>query len=762
MTAPHLAPARPASSCPPRRVAAPAPPASRGRAARVIGAACLAISAWLPAAAAAATEGRADGIAREPRTCVVLSGGGARGYAHIGVLKWLEAHRVPIDCIVGTSMGAVIGGLYASGVSIERIEAAMRATDWSELRGPDAPRPMRPPRRLEEDYEYTVPLELRLQGFRTTLPSSVFGGARFEQRLRAWLGARPKDEHFDALPIPFRAIATRLGTGEVRVLERGDLALAIRASMSVPGLFEPTRIDGGLFVDGGLVANLPVDVAHALGAERVIAVNVGTGLADESTLDSLVDVSVQTLAILTEQNVRAQLTRLRPDDVLVSPPLEGLTFLDFQRVAAGVDAGTRGAEAQRGRLLALATSPERPARLDPRRAPLAGAQAGSPGAPAPSAGPSSADAAAVTAPATPTTTNASTASTPSPATTPGTDPTTAIASSARSSSPPDTVRFGLSVGTDLTTGSFRLNVGHRHLSDGGSEWRNQLELGRLQRLGTDLFLPFDRRGLVALVPYAEVSRQTLPLYVSDRRISEFLVERLGVGLDAGVQTTGLGELRIGPLLERVRVTRGENGLLDFSTGDFVDTPDQLATFAALRVRYRHDTLDVAFLPRAGSRLNLDYIDGITSGVDRSRYQFGSLEAQWFGSVGRDTFEVFGQWGGYIRLDDVSPRWFTLGGFHRLSGYALDRFSGTDILFGRLQWRRSIGQAGALGDRLWVGATLEAGRITDNLLNTGLPDGPTPIAASLFVASETPLGPLYFGLGLPRDGGPRAYLFLGRP
>ncbi|MCZ8099533.1 MAG: hypothetical protein O9972_16645, partial [Burkholderiales bacterium] len=344
----------------------------------------------------------------------------------------------------------------------------------------------------------------------------------------------------------------------------------------------------------------------------------------------------------------------------------------------------------------------------------------------------------------------------------GTDPTTAIASSARSSSPPDTVRFGLSVGTDLTTGSFRLNVGHRHLSDGGSEWRNQLELGRLQRLGTDLFLPFDRRGLVALVPYAEVSRQTLPLYVSDRRISEFLVERLGVGLDAGVQTTGLGELRIGPLLERVRVTRGENGLLDFSTGDFVDTPDQLATFAALRVRYRHDTLDVAFLPRAGSRLNLDYIDGITSGVDRSRYQFGSLEAQWFGSVGRDTFEVFGQWGGYIRLDDVSPRWFTLGGFHRLSGYALDRFSGTDILFGRLQWRRSIGQAGALGDRLWVGATLEAGRITGNLLNTGLPDGPTPIAASLFVASETPLGPLYFGLGLPRDGGPRAYLFLGRP
>ena len=101
-------------------------------------------------------------------------------------------------------------------------------------------------------------------------------------------------------------------------------------------------------------------------------------------------------------------------------------------------------------------------------------------------------------------------------------------------------------------------------------------------------------------------------------------------------------------------------------------------------------------------------------------------------------------------------------FHRLSGYALDRFSGTDIVFGRLQWRRSIGQAGALGDRLWVGATIEAGRITGNLLRTGLPDGPTPIAASLFVASETPLGPLYFGLGVPRDGGPRAYLFLGRP
>jgi NTE family protein len=716
------------------------------------------VLAWAFAVAAGAASAQPSPppeVAREPKTCLVLSGGGARGFAHIGVLRWLEAQRVPIDCVVGTSMGAVVGGLYASGMSVDRIEATMRGTDWSELRGPDAPRPMRSPRRQEEDHEYTLPLEFRIQGGRAALPASVFGGARFEQQLRRWLGPRPTDESFDALPIPFRAVATRLGSGEVRVLDSGDLALAIRASMSVPGLFEPTRIAGGLYVDGGLVSNLPVDTARALGATRVIAVNVGTGLADESTLTSLVDVSVQTLAILTEQNVIAQVARLRPEDVLIAPPLDGLTFLDFPKVGAGIAAGTRGAEAQRDRLLALAMSEETwaarraaPSAVAARAAP-SGTAAGTPAG-------SAADAPAVTGAGVPLGVAGATSGTAGA-------PTaiwTGAATGTRDVS--DTLRFGLSVGTDFTTGSARIAVGHRQQWASGIEWRNALEVGRIQRVATDLFVPVGPTGIVAAVPYAEVSRQTLPLYLGDRRVTEGLVERATIGLDAAFQLESVGELRLGPTIERARVGLGESGLFDFQNGVFLDTPPEVQSMIGLRLRYRRDTLDAAFLPRSGTRVVLEWTEGYATGVERSRYQFGALEAQWVGSRGPDTFEAYAQAGGYLRMGDVFPRWFTLGGFHRLSGYALDRFAGTDIVFGRVQWRRALGQPGPLGDRLWVGATLEAGRITGDLVRLGEDPQPTPVAGSLFVAAETPIGPLHLGLGLPRDGGPRMYLFLGRP
>lgn len=719
MTVPRPAPDRPATvRCPSVR--------SRAArwAARVL-AALLAVAAGTASAQPAAPPD-AGGASK---TCLVLSGGGARGFAHIGVLRWLEARRVPIDCVVGTSMGAVIGGLYASGLSVDRIEATMRATDWAELRGPDAPRAMRPPRRQEEDHDYTLPLELRMQGGRAALPASVFGGARFEQALRRWLGPRPPDEAFDALPIPFRAVATRLGSGEARVLDRGDLALAIRASMSVPGLFEPARIAGGLYVDGGLVSNLPIDTARALGATRVIAVNVGTGLADESTLTSLVDVSVQTLAILTEQNVVAQIARMRPEDVLIVPPLDGLTFLDFPKVGEGIAAGTLGAEAQRDRLLALAVPDEAWAA---RRRPVAS--------------------------------SATTATAAAPARAGAPDPAAATAGTRPWSGPrdADTLRFGLSVGTDFTTGSARIAVGHRQQWASGTEWRNALEVGRIQRAATDLFVPVGPAGIVAAVPYAELSRQTLPLFVGDRRITEGLVERGTIGLDAAVQLEDIGELRLGPTIERARVGLGESGLIDFRSGGFIDIPRDLQTMAGLRLRYRRDTLDAAFLPRSGTRVVLEWTEGYATGVERSRYQFGALEAQWVGSVGPDTFEAYAQAGGYLRMETAFPRWFTLGGFHRLSGYALDRFSGTDMVFGRLQWRRALGQPGALGDRFWVGATLEAGRITGDLIRLDDAPRPLPVAGSVFVAAETPIGPLHLGLGLPRDGGPRMYLFLGRP
>jgi NTE family protein len=326
----------------------------------------------------------------------------------------------------------------------------------------------------------------------------------------------------------------------------------------------------------------------------------------------------------------------------------------------------------------------------------------------------------------------------------------------------DTLRFGLSIGTDFTTGSVRLAVGHRQLWSSGIEWRNAIEVGRIQRLATDLFIPVGPTSVVAAVPYAEASRQGLPLYVRERKVTEGLVERFTVGLDAAAQVDGIGELRVGPTIERSRVGLGENGLLDVVNRTFIETPAELLTVAGLRMRLRRDTLDAAFLPRSGSRIVFEWTNGFGAGTQQARYQFGAIEAQWVGSLGPDTFEAYAQTSGYRGTSTLFPRWSTLGGFHRLSGYALDRFSGTELAFGRLQWRRALGEPGALGGRLWAGATLEAGRITGDLLRIDETRTPTPIASSVFVAAETPVGPLHLGLGLPREGGPRMYLFLGRP
>lgn len=278
-----------------------------------------------------------------PRTALVLSGGGARGAAHIGVLQVLEKARVPVDLVVGTSMGAVVGGLWASGMPAAELEREILAVDWPAVFRDEVPRARLAFRRKEEQHRLLLQPELGISLDGVQLPTGLVAGHRLELLLETLLAPVLAEHDFDHLPIPFRATAADLETGEIVVLETGDLARAIRASMAVPAAFTPVERQGRLLVDGGVTDNLPVDVARDLGAEMVIAVDVGSAPMQVNELTSALSIASQITRLMVRGNTDRVLDRT-PPDVLVTPDLTGLASTDFPQSAIMIERGEEAAE----------------------------------------------------------------------------------------------------------------------------------------------------------------------------------------------------------------------------------------------------------------------------------------------------------------------------------------------------------------------------------------------------------------------------------
>ena len=291
--------------------------------------------------------------APRPRVGLVLSGGGARGAAHVGVLKVLEELRVPIDAISGTSMGAVVGGLYASGLSATEIEKLISSVNWQDAFQDRPPRAELGFRRKQDDRNFLVRYALGVTEKGFTLPTGLVQGQKLEQVLRnASLPVAAIDD-FDRLPIPFRALATDLETGEAVVMDSGDLVTAMRASMSAPGVFSPAPRGGRLLVDGGLVENLPIDAARAMGVDVLIVVDVSFPLYQRDQLASPIEVTNQAFAILIRNRTLEQREKLSPTDIVIDPPLGRVTSVDFTRVPQALLAGESAARAARPALTAL-------------------------------------------------------------------------------------------------------------------------------------------------------------------------------------------------------------------------------------------------------------------------------------------------------------------------------------------------------------------------------------------------------------------------
>lgn len=308
----------------------------------------------LPPAAAATTTSPAH----RPRIGLALSGGGARGVAHIGVLKVLEEMRVPISCITGTSMGAIVGGTYAVGTPAAKLEELVLAADWAELFRDNPPREEIAIRRKADDFKTLFAPEFGLKDGGIALPKGVVAGVSIEAFFRVLAAPAIGVGDFRKLPIPFEAMATNIENGDLVVLDRGNLAQAMRASMSVPGALAPVEIDGKLLVDGGISNNLPIDQARTLCADEVIAVNISTPPLTRAELTSALSVSVQLVNFLGKSTVDQQLKSMGPRDVLIEPDLGDISAGSFARSRDAIKVGEDATRALAGKLARYSLPPD--------------------------------------------------------------------------------------------------------------------------------------------------------------------------------------------------------------------------------------------------------------------------------------------------------------------------------------------------------------------------------------------------------------------
>ena len=704
-----------------------------------------------------------------PKIGLVLSGGGARGIAHVGVLKELEAARIPIDFVAGTSMGSIIGGLYASGMSSAELERRILAMNWDAVLADRPPREELSLRRKADDLRLSIPIELGMRDGELRAQRGAVASLGLENVLKDLTDGVPYSLPFDKLPIPFRAVATDLVTGEAVVFDRGELAAVMRASMSVPAAFAPVEIGGRLLVDGGLVDNLPVDVMRKMGADIVIAVNIGSPLLPREELGSILGVGIQMLNILTEQNVRTSLASLKATDVLIVPDLAKISATDFN---LGADAMNRGAEATRGVLPLLSAYALSPA-----------AYAQQLGVQRRAAEPSRIDEIRVEG-ATYSSADTIRAQLSFAAGAPYNrrqlerdiawldgrgdferleyrivterDRNVLFLNVQEKSWGPNYFRFGLNLGTDFRgQGEFNFVANHtrRWVNRLGAEWRNEAQIGRSQRLSTEFYQPLLPSETLFLSIGAEQRRRiaNVSTGIDYRPIAQFSGIDTRASVDLGAAFGRYGEFRIGPLYERVSIspTIGDRAF----TGMRSDESGMQASVVI-------DQRDSATFARSGYRVEAQVhraLTGFGAGSNFSRYQWSSEYAKTFGA---NTFDAALKFGGSYSKEPSAYPYFELGGFLQLSGLQANKLRADQVALFRLMAFRKIGNMPAFGRGIYVGGSLEVG--TTDAPNTPNSDARRLFGSSIFLGLDTSIGPFYVGYGQASGGRRSAYLLLGRP
>jgi len=713
----------------------------------------------------------ASGSTKRPKIGLVLSGGGARGAAHVGVLKVLEEYRVPIHFIVGTSMGALVGAAYSTGTGVVEMEQIISGISTELLFKEKPPRQELSMRQKQDDFNIFFGPEIGINNGKIGLPKGMVTGVQLETVLRRL--SKAKGFHrFDDLPIPFRAVATDLVTGQAVVFSQGELANVMRASMSVPGAVAPVEIGGNLLVDGMLTSNLPVETALALGADIIIAVNVGTPLLKREELSSIMGVTGQMLSILTEQNVQTSLALLKPTDILISPELGDFSTGDFDNLPNISPLGEAAARKVADRLAQLSIPAEDYAALRQRQAVAS----------VPDLRP--ADEIRFE--------NLTRVNPEKPLAVMETRPGQPIdqdildrdmrrlygtgdfehvnyrfleepgkrvlaVDAVEKSWGPDYLRLGLGLSSDFEGDAFfNILVSHRKtwLNSLGAEWRNDLQIGRTSSFMSEFYQPLDERGYFFVAPQVKYERRTADIYQSSDRIATYDVTAWTAGIDIGSQFTRYGEFRVG-ISGGILEPELDTGPQELSPGE---GDIQQGAFTA---RLFMDQLNSAQFPRSGWQAGMNLFNSNSIiGADQD-YTKWDMDGVFVRSFGEHTFNFGFKVGGNIGSDEL-PRYdlFQWGGFLQQSGYATGQLMGEDIWFGRMLYYHRI-LKGSLLEGIYGGFSLEVGEVGSPLV----PDGPEGVlkSASVFLAADSPIGPVYLGYGQALDNNNNSiYFFLGRP
>ncbi|MGE8098004.1 patatin-like phospholipase family protein [Pseudomonas fluorescens] len=703
-----------------------------------------------------------------PKVGLVLSGGAARGLAHIGVLKALEEQGIKIDAIAGTSMGAVIGGLYASGYKIDELEKLALGIDWQQALSDAPQRADVPFRRKQDDRDFLVKQKLSFRDDGSLgLPLGVIQGQNLALLLESLLAHASDTRDFDKLPIPFRAVATDIASGEKVVFSKGHLPQVIRASMSIPAVFAPVELNGRLLVDGGMTDNIPLDVAREMGVDVAIVVDIGTPLRSRKQLTTVVDVLNQSITLMTRRNSQEQLAELRKDDVLIQPPLASFGATDFGKAQEMIDAGYRATRILDARLARL-----RPA--EPVDGELTAARA--PGQRTP----------IITAIKVENDSKI------------GDDVIryyirqiigepldlerlqtdmgtlygldyfeqvqyrvvhkgqnhTLVISARGKRSGTDYLRLGLNLSDDMR-GDSAFNIGASYRMNAinrlGAEWLTRAQIGDRQELYTEFYQPLDVGSRYFVAPYAAFESRNVEAILDNDPVAEYRLERYGFGLNVGRQIGNSGEIRfgIGEAWGKANVRIGDQSL-----------PSESFSEGFYQLKYSFDSLDNVYFPHTGEDIGLAFREfEPTLGSDK-RYRQWEFKLDKALSSGPDTFILGGRYGRTLDQTDVVTSSFVLGGARQLSGFRQDSISGQNISLARAVYYRRLTPRAylPLDFPLYIGASLERGRAwnNDNEFDSGYIN-----AASVFLGFDTPLGPLNFSYGFNDDDQRAIYLNLGQ-
>ena len=709
--------------------------------------------------------------ATRPTVGVAFGGGSARGIAHVGVIRWLEEHRIPIDVAAGTSMGGLVGGAYATGMEPDELQTFITTLDWDQLFGAST-FAHKNIRRKTDARAYPSRLEFGLKG--GIVPPTAINSGEYVELLLGRIAAPYFDmQDFDDLPTPFRTVAVDLLTAQPIVMRSGSLADAMRATMSLPLIFPPTEVNGQMLIDGGTMDNVPADVVKAMGATRVIAVNVGDLSDREGVSLTMLGVAGNTLDAMMRASTRRAITAA---DVVINVPLEKYGSLDWRRAAALIDEGYRAAEAMRDQLLPFAISEAdfetwrrtRQARRLKELPP-----------------PAFIDAEGFVTSDTkrlnrllarhvgvPLDMNALEADIAIVAGLDRYETVTwrmvrdaargyglRVRGRAKAYAPPF-MMLGLNL-ENTTSSDFSISATARYLAfdtvGSGSEWRVDGTLGSDPMLATELYRPIGRTALF-VAPYAGVGRRTFNVISDDSVIARYRQTVSRVGLNVGVNLGAQSDVRVGAYVGRTTAT------IKIGNPGF---PELEGKETAAEVVWRLDTQDSPVVPSRGVRSNVRLsriFNGPDVEVNGETFDFASsltqLEgtANRFWSVGpRNRVFLYGGLGTSFGDVPLPTDQFALGMPFRLGAYDAGEIIGPNYYIATGGYLRQVGRLpDFMGGPIFAGGWLENGDAFDEWSHAGWRTN-----GGVGVVMDTLVGPVILAGSWGFDGRWRTYLAVGR-